>query len=94
MTTVCRISALTEIAKLDVPQHVQAALFDIVDEGDEAYTASRVGDHQQNLRPPELDMILPHIQHEQILPYLEVTRKRKVTFKYTLTGHFILYSVS
>lgn len=44
-------------------QHVEAALLDVIDEGDEAHTASRVGNHQQDLRPPELDVVLPHVQH-------------------------------
>lgn len=51
-------------------QHVEAALLDVVDEGDEADAAARVGDHQQNLRPPELDVVLPHVQHQQVLTHL------------------------
>ncbi len=61
---------LTEISELDVSQHVEAALLDVVDEGDEAHTAARVGNHQQDLRPPELDVVLPHIQHQQVLTHL------------------------
>lgn len=51
-------------------EHVEAALLDVVDEGDEADAAARVGDHQQNLRPPELDVVLPHVQHQQVLTHL------------------------
>lgn len=61
---------LTEISKLDVSQYVEAALLDVVDEGDEAHTAARVGHHQQDLRPPKLDMVFSHIQHQQVLAHL------------------------
>lgn len=44
-------------------QHVQAALLDVVDEGDEAHTTARVGNHEQDLRSPEFDVVLPHVQH-------------------------------
>lgn len=56
-------------------QHVEAALLDVVDEGDEAHTAARVGNHQQDLRPPELDVVLPHIQHQQVLAHLRERRE-------------------
>lgn len=39
-------SVLTEVAELDVSQHVEAALLNIVDEGDEADAAAGVGHHQ------------------------------------------------
>lgn len=42
-------------------KHVKATLLDVVDEGDKAHAAARVGNHQQDLRPPELDMVLPHV---------------------------------
>lgn len=51
-------------------QHVEAALLDVVDEPDEADAAARVGHHQQDLRPPELNVVLPHVQHQQVLPHL------------------------
>lgn len=61
---------LTEISQLDVSQDVEAALLDVVDEGDEAHAAAGVGHHQQDLGPPELDVVLPHVQHQQILAHL------------------------
>ncbi len=54
-------SVLTEISQLDVSQHVESAFLDVVDELDEAHAAARVGNHQQDLRPPELDVVFPHI---------------------------------
>lgn len=51
-------------------EHVEAALLDIVDEGDEADAAAGVGHHQEDLRPPELHVVLPHVQHQQVLANL------------------------
>lgn len=61
------LSVLTQFSELDVSEHVEAALLDVVDEGDEAHAAARIGDHQQDLRPPELHVVLSHIQHQQVL---------------------------
>lgn len=60
-------AVLTQISKLDVSEHVEAALLNVVDEGDEADGAARIGDHQQDLRPPELHVVLSHVQHQQVL---------------------------
>lgn len=54
---------LTKVSELDMSQHVQAALLDVVDEGDEAHATARVGNHEQDLRSPEFDVVLPHVQH-------------------------------
>jgi len=62
---------LTEVPQLDVSQHVEAALLDVVDELDESGAASGVRDHQEDLRPPELHVVLPHVQHQQVLTHLE-----------------------
>lgn len=61
---------LTEISELDVTQHIEATLLDVVDEGDEAHAATGVGHHEQDLRSPELDVVLSHVQHQQILSHL------------------------
>lgn len=47
-----------------MPQHIEAALLDVIDEGDEAHAAARVGNHQEDLRSPELHVVLPHVQHQ------------------------------
>lgn len=61
---------LTEISKLNMSQHVESALLDVVDESDEAHAAAGVRNHQKDLRPPELHMVLPHIQHQQVFTHL------------------------
>lgn len=61
------MSVLTQLSELDVSEHVEAALLDIVDEGDEADAAARIRHHQQDLRPPELHVVLSHVQHQQVL---------------------------
>lgn len=68
---------LTEISQLDVSQDVEAALLDVVDEGDEAHAAARVGHHQQDLGPPELHVVLPHVQHQQVLAHLRQKMSKK-----------------
>lgn len=45
-------------------QHVEAALLNIVDEGDEADAAAGVGHHQKDLGPPELHVVLPNVEHQ------------------------------
>lgn len=65
-------------------QDVEAALLDVVDEGDEAHAAARVGHHQQDLGPPELDVVLPHVQHEQVLAHLrQNSRNRAISGRRT-----------
>lgn len=51
-------------------QHVQPSLLQLVDKEDELTGGARVGHHQQHLRPPELHVLLPHVQHQEILPHL------------------------
>lgn len=52
-------------------QHVEAALLDVIDKGDEAHAAARVGNHEEDLRSPELDVVLPDVQHQKVFTYLQ-----------------------
>lgn len=61
---------LTEISELDMTQHIEATLLNVIDEGDEAHAAPGVGNHEQDLRSPELDVVLSHVQHQQIFSHL------------------------
>lgn len=70
----------TQISQLNVTQHIQPPLLQLVHEQDELAGGARVGHHQQHLGPPELHVVFPHIQHQQILPHLnhkEMDRWRK-----------------
>lgn len=51
-------------------QYQQATLLQVVNESHEIGAAARVRHHQQQLRPPELHMVLTHIQHQQVLAHL------------------------
>lgn len=51
-------------------QYIKATLLQVINESQEANTAARVCHHQQQLGPPELHMVLAHIQHQEILAYL------------------------
>lgn len=66
---------LTQVLQLNMAQDIEAALLEVVDEVNEAGTAPRVLHHQQHLWAPELDVVLPHIQHQQVLPHLEGGRE-------------------
>lgn len=70
------MSVLTEVAELDVSQHVEAALLHVVDEGDETDAAAWVGHHQKDLGPPELHVVFPHVQHQQVLANLLEGRRQ------------------
>lgn len=63
--------SFTQVSQLHVCQHIEAALLDVVDEGDQSHTAPGVGHHQQHLRPPELHVIFTNVQHQQVLTHLE-----------------------
>lgn len=45
-------------------QHIEAALLEVIDQSDEAHAAARVGNHKEDLRSPELDVVFPDIQHQ------------------------------
>ena len=68
------VQTLTQVLQLDVAQDVEATLLEVVDKVDEAGAAPWVLHHQQHLRAPELDVVLPYIQHQQVLPHLEEGR--------------------
>lgn len=77
------LSVLTEVSELDVSQDIKAALFNVVDKGDEANSAARIGNHQEDLRPPELDVVLPDIEHQKVLTDLQAEKRhvrRRLTF--------------
>lgn len=65
------MQTLTQVLQLDVAQDVEAALLEVIDKVDEAGAAPWVLHHQQHLWAPELDVVFPHIQHQQVLPHLE-----------------------
>lgn len=71
-------------------QHVKAALLDVIDEGNEAHAAARVGNHQKYLRPPELDMVLSHIQHQQVLAYLKRKEIHAIRKSVEMCVYFLL----
>ena len=50
-----------------------ACLFERVDKVDDGAGVSRVGDEEDHLRPPVLDVVQPRVQHQQVLAHL-VTR--------------------
>ena len=56
-------------------EHVEATFLYVIDEGDEAHAAAGVGNHQKDLGSPELDVVLPHVQHQQVLTHLQAGRK-------------------
>lgn len=62
---------LTEVSQLDMSENVEATFLDVIDEGDEAHAAARVGNHQEDLGPPKLDVVLPHVQHQQVFTHLQ-----------------------
>lgn len=74
------LKVLTEITELDMPQHVKPTLFYVIDEGDEAHGAARVGNHQKDLGPPELDVVLPDVEHQKILTDLQAEQRRVRNF--------------
>lgn len=61
---------ITQISQLHVAEHEQPPLLQLVDKQNELTGRAGVGHHQQHLRPPELHVVFPHVQHEQILPHL------------------------
>lgn len=65
------VQTLTQVLQLDMAQDVESTLLEVVDKVNEARAAPWVLHHQQHLWAPELDMVLPHIQHQQVLPHLE-----------------------
>ena len=69
---------ITQISQLHVAQHKQPSLLQLVDKQDELTGGARVGHHQQHLRPPELHVVLPHIQHQQILTHLNQRKDNAV----------------
>lgn len=61
---------ITQISQLHMAEDKQPPLLQLVDKQNELAGRAGVGHHQQHLRPPELHVIFPHIQHEQILAHL------------------------
>ena len=55
-----------------MPEDQQSRLLEVVGEVDERAGGPRVGHQQQHLRPPELDVLLADVQHEQVLAHLGV----------------------
>ena len=53
-----------------VTEDVETAFLQGVDEGYQTHRRARIADHQENLRPPELDVILLRIQQQQVLSHL------------------------
>lgn len=88
------LSVLTQISELDVSEHVEAALLDVVDEGDEADAAARIRDHQQDLRPPELHVVLSHVQHQQVLADLLKDDNSRMHLNFMLINALVLWTAN
>lgn len=58
------------LPSLNMPQYIQSPLLDIIDKRNQRTAGPRVIDEQQNLRPPELNMLFPRIQQQKIFPNL------------------------
>lgn len=76
---------ITQISQLHMAEDKQPPLLQLVDKQDELTGRAGVGHHQQHLRPPELYVVFPHIQHEQILTHLRpqertMTKTARLTF--------------
>lgn len=69
------LQGITQIPQLHVAQHKEPPLLQLIHKEDELTGRSRVGHHQQHLRPPELHVVLPHIQHQQILSHLKTKQQ-------------------
>lgn len=63
--------SITQISQLHMTQHIQSSLLQLIYKQDELAGRAGVGHHQQHLRPPELHVVFPHIQHQQILAHLK-----------------------
>lgn len=68
------LHGITQISQLHMAEDKQAPLLQLVDKQNELAGRAGVGHHQQHLRPPELHVVFPHIQHEQILAHLQTGR--------------------
>ena len=64
-----------QLAPGHMTQHVQAALLHRVHKVDKCTGGARVVDEQQDLRPPELDMVLAGVQQQQIFAHLKRVMK-------------------
>ena len=51
----------------------QNYLFQRIDKVDESAAVSRIRDEKQNLRSPELDVLLARVQHQQVFSHLRKT---------------------
>lgn len=69
------VKTLTQVLQLDMAQDIKATLLEVIDKVNEAGTATWVLHHQQHLWAPELNVVLPHIQHQQVLPHLDEGRE-------------------
>lgn len=85
MAVAHHLQGITQISQLHVAQHKQPSLLQLVYKEDELAGRAGVGHHQQHLRPPELHVVLPHIQHQQILAHL----KPKTALLMNSAPHFV-----
>ena len=58
-----------------MPDDVQSPLLEGVHKVNEGAGCPRVGHEEEDLRAPELDVLLAGIQEEQVLPHLQKERK-------------------
>lgn len=61
---------LTKVSQGDVAQHVEPPLLKLVGQPQQRQGAPGVPHQEQQLGPPELHVILPDVQPEQILTHL------------------------
>ena len=64
------MEALTEVSQGDMAQHIEAPFLELVGQPQQRQRAPGVPHQQQQLRPPELHVVLPDVQPEQVLPHL------------------------
>lgn len=61
---------LTKVSQSDMAQHIEASLLELVGQSQQRQGTPRVPHQEQQLGSPELHMILPHVQSEQVFTHL------------------------
>ena len=61
---------LTKVSQGDVAQHIETPFLELVGQSQQRQGTPGVPHQEQQLRPPELHVVFPNIQPEQVLPHL------------------------
>lgn len=64
------VSMLVKRSVCHVTDDVKPTFLDVIHKLHERDGGTRVGDHQKDLRTPELDVIFTAVQHQQVFPHL------------------------